>query len=76
MTPLNTKATSLVFLVLSTSEVTSCDLNGVVSDVRGPLALPPFSEWMEHFCGCFKCRRYTALAINVSLTPVQSYRKN
>jgi hypothetical protein len=28
VTPLNTKATSLVFIVLSTSEVTSCDLNG------------------------------------------------
>jgi hypothetical protein len=50
VTPLNTKAISLVFIVFRTSEVTIRDLNSVVSDVRGPRALPPLSEWKKHFC--------------------------
>jgi hypothetical protein len=76
VTPLNTKAMSLVFIVLSTSEVTSRDLNSAVSDVRGPLALPPLSEWMKHSCGCFKCHTDTALAINASFMPVTRHNEN
>lgn len=76
MTPLNTKAASLVFIVISTSKVTSSDLNSAVSDVRGPPAIPPFSECKKHPFGGFKYHTDTALATNASLMPVTKYNEN
>jgi hypothetical protein len=58
VTHLNTKAMSLVIIILSTSEVTIREVNSAVSDVRGPRALPPLSECKKHPCGHFKCLTY------------------
>ena len=76
MTPLNTKAMSLVLIILSTSEVTTGEVNSAVSDVRGPRALPPLSEWKKHPCGNFKCQTDINLTINASLMPVPRYNEN
>jgi RNase P/RNase MRP subunit POP5 len=76
VTPLNTKAMSLVFIVLSTSEVTIREVNSAVSDVRGPRALPHLSEWKKFSNGHFKCQRDIVLKTNASLMPVPKYNEN
>ena len=76
MTPLNTKAMSLVFIILSTSEVKIREVNSAVSDVRGPRALPPLSECEKHSNGHFKCQTDIILVVNTSLMPVPRYNEN
>jgi len=76
MIPLNAKAMSFVFIVLSTSEVTIREVNSAMSDVEGPRALPPLSEWKKHSNRHFKYQTDIFLQTNASLMPVPRYNEN
>jgi hypothetical protein len=72
-TPLNTEGMSLVFVILSTLEVTIREVNSAVSDARGPRALQPLSEWKKHSCGHFKCKTGIILTIKGKAILVQAW---